>query len=187
MFEEVIIPSKIHLKVFEEIQDYFRSSSNYGQDVKHLDKLRRHIESASSVISKGEAKLEALMRQNQMLKTKLDSQRQRRSQSLEYWKDYGLEVRSVPTDEANVELYEFVYKNLRPGTDCLVGIRVGGEPKQILIYSQNPPDLLSEKQLSDINSRLSTSCIGSDGNVEYKLAMILIRKELKIHSSAKSQ
>lgn len=174
-------PPRLDIYIFEEIKDLMSKAKQYEQDEKEckrkVEKYNRSIEAAEEMIAKAQKKKEALVKRNEFLKDCLEKMEERKRQALRYWEDYGIEVKQVSTDEDSFQQYEFNYMKLpMPTNQCSINIRY--QDKRLEVVEQLPEILITD-QLNELNARLTNNCVNArNGAVDYRLAMILIKKEL---------
>lgn len=168
------------------------------EDRRKVEKLMKCIKDAEETIERAESKKEGLQKRNELLRTTLENRRQTKREALEYWKDYGFDVAQLSKDGDSIQEYEFLYSKLssnrkprkqqtfipvdgdneppneNDNVRCAVRLRLD---ENLQIVSQ-APERLSTEQIEDLNSRLTPNCIGADGVVDYKLAMLMIRRDL---------
>lgn len=160
---------------YEDLKSLLDSISRFEEeereDRKKTEKLAQHIKAAEDLTVKAEAKRDALQKRVNFLRTTLDERRQIKRDALQYWKDYGFDVVEVPTQSEASKEYDFIFTNL----GCT--LRLQFLDQTLKIISQQP-DRLNQSQLDELNTRLTSNCVGQDGVVDYKLAMLMIRKDL---------
>lgn len=175
--QTIIKPIPLDSEVFQEIEEYILKIKQYEEETKEdkrrIEKLNVAIQLAQETVAKAVEKKDALIRKNLFLKTTLEEAAQRTNQALEYWKEYGLDIKEISENQ-----YEFIYTKLN------VSVGIKHDDKQLTVVSQDPK-VISPDALIELNSKLTNTCIQSDGkSVDYKLAMITIKKDLmKKHST----
>lgn len=80
--EPVPIGCRLDLAIFEEIKEYIENIKLYQKEIRDderkSEKLAESIASAEETLARGENKKQALMRQNKILKTRLESLQKRK-------------------------------------------------------------------------------------------------------------
>lgn len=166
---------------YQDLKMLLDSISRYEEeerdDRRKTDKLTQHIKAAEDMTEKAEVKKEALQKRVNFLRSSLEERRQIKKDALQYWKDFGFDVAEVSNTTEGRKEYDFIYTNY----PCTMRLRF--HDNTLRIVSQQP-EKLNQAQLDELNLRLTSNCINQDGTVDYKLAMLMIRKDLnKSHSS----
>lgn len=163
-------PSRLNFELFQEIAENLDKIKNREAETKRdrlrIEKSNDAIKLALDTFSKAESKRDSLLKKNRFLKDTLEETANRTNQALNYWKEYGLDIKEISTNH-----YEFIYTKLN------VSVGVKFEDRQLKVVSQDP-EVLTSDTLTELNSRLTNTCVHSDGTNDYKLAMITIKKEL---------
>lgn len=173
--DDSLRPPKLELALFDEISDMLQSikSAKNQEDecLRKVDKIDRMLDEAKLSIARGKEALETLKRRNEFLQDKLDQREARVRQAIQYWKDYGFDVKQLSNEWDPFEQYEFIYTRL----SCSVQLK--HENRKLEIVNQMPEVIVSDL-LTELNGRLTASCVQDNGQVDYKLAMIMIKKVL---------
>jgi len=200
--EDNIVP-QIDKSIFSdiaELSDRLRSYKKEEEDAKRkLEKYDKSIAATMEMIERAQAKMDALVKRNEFLINRLEERESGIRRALKYWKDYGIDVRKISADDDEYEQYDFMYSKLphgaqgptpntettanqgKPqsegsGSTCVIGLRY--EDGKLEIVEQNP-EIIQPDELKIMNNRLTENCLGAKaGIVDYKLAMIMIRKDL---------
>lgn len=182
------LPPLLNMSLFEQTTEYIDKAKMWHkgevQDIHKAEALRKGIEAAQQTIAKAEEKREALLKKRALLKTSLEHMKSRQIQALEYWQDYGLDIKQITTEQEDCERYEFIYSKLpdksqdqasSQGSACTVCIEHRANNLHVVSLD---PILIDDEQLSMLNSKLTHQCVELSGKVNYKSAMILIKKTL---------
>lgn len=172
---------KWDLGLFKEIKHFIDQIKAFKaeeeEDRRKVNKIGKYLEAAEEVIAKGVQKVEAMKKHNETLTVTLENANIRTEKSLDYWRNYGLDVREIGTNH-----YEFIFTKLTKssqgadgGMKCAVGIKY--HDKKLEIVSQEP-EILTAEQIVELNNRMSTNCVKDEGSVDYRSAMVMIKKEL---------
>lgn len=203
------------VKLFERAKLYKRETAEAKKDVEKLDEA---LNKASEVLTQAEEKKEALIKRNRFLEGKLLEREKNIQAAVDYWRDYGLDVKQVHQKGDPYEQYEFIFTNLNrrrknkksigslePAAQtsnpqqsdqgdqpqasentastpqqqralCSVFLRY--QDKKLELVGQDP-DILSTESLTLLNEKLTHHCVNqTDGHVNWRSAMTLIRKDL---------
>lgn len=169
--QTVIKPISINFEILQEIHENLDKIKRYEEEIKEdkrrIEKANDAIRLAHEMVAKAEEKRNSLLRRNQVFKKNVEDTENRVKQALEYWKEYGIDIKEISTNH-----YEFIYTKLK------VSIGLKFDDKQLKVVSQDR-EVISPDSMNELNSRLTNNCVHADGtNVDYKLAMITIKKEL---------
>lgn len=185
-------PPKLDATIFEQIRDCLEKmkSCNEGsnKDQEKIAKLSKQIEAAEDIIAKAEQKRDALQRRNNFLRNKLEKWNERVAKSIEYWQEYGFDVKQLPKieqDGEEADLYEFIYTKKDKDVELPQPITVVLKylhHKKLQIVSWAPAEVLTSELQESLNSRLTASCCHSgDEHVDFKLAMLMIKQAFIKH------
>ena len=212
--EPIIIPPRLDLSFLGEIKEMFDKAKLYQQEEeackRKIEQVEQGLEVAKDMLSKAQAKRDALVQRNEFLMGRLESRNERVKKAVQYWKNYGLDVKQVSNKSDPFEEYEFKFTKLpqkrvektmsaptqdqqqpssssttstnnvlhqqQKSNTCSVSLK---HQDKTLEISQLTPEILTPEDLSELNTRLTANCVNPDnGLVDYKLAMIMIRKDL---------
>lgn len=161
---------------FEDLENLLRKTERLAEEEREdrikINKLNQSIAQAREVLAKADVKRDVLVKKNLALKSALDDMNRRISESSEYWSKYGFDARRASDEDDD---FEFVYSKLK-GDDWTCKLRV----KQLKIVEQDP-EVFDSEALEALNEKLNRNCLNQDGVVDYKSAMIIIRKALIKH------
>lgn len=182
-------PTEFSPDIFEDLNNHIKKTEflieERREDLKKIEKLSSHIEQAREILEKAKLKREALLRKNTDLKVALEEDRQRVALSVKYWNDFGFQVVEISRDD-NSEEYEYIFSKL--GGDQSIVTEDNQEfkhtiglkfyEKHLEIVSQSP-QVLDSETLTALNEKLTSNCLSNDfKTVNYRSAMILIKKTL---------
>lgn len=140
-----------------------------------LDRYNQAIAEAEEAIAKAMTKREALLNNNTLLKQSLDKFAARKQEALEYWANYGLEITQMSKEQDNFQQYAFKFTKPPAKGNSTVNLRFQNSRLEIV---EQMPNILSLEDLTELNKRLTECCVQEDDFVDYKLAMLMIRKAL---------
>lgn len=181
---ELNIP-KLDIEFFEEIATLLRKSKEYQTQEKEcrrkIEKYEKSIQAAEEIIEKAKAKRDALMERNEFLKNCINDRECAQKRALKYWSDFGIEVEQLDGENQ----YEFTFSKLpcnttrQETTTCKVHLSYQDGVLEIV---EQIPEFIGRDNLAELNRRLTENCItpGREKTdlVDYKLAMLMIRKDL---------
>lgn len=186
-----------NVQLLEEIAGLLEEQKKYrkekDKDLSRVEKLKQCNEKAHETISKAEKNLERLTKGNEYLKGALENANERTSKAMEYWKQYGFDVKELPNSQVDGKEfanYQFIFSksvidskvggNLtssgkeNSNGHYVIGVKVSAE--KFLISSQQPT-VFNQEQLDELDVKLTETCIDA-GKVDYKLAMMNIKRSL---------
>lgn len=170
--DEIQLPPLLDAGICEEIKESLDKIKLYEEETKEdkrkIEKLNEVITQAKSTLAKADEKKASLLKMNLCLKNRLEELDQRTKQALDYWKVFGLDVKEVAENH-----YEFIYTKLP--REVTIGLKTSDN--QLAVVSQNP-ELIDKESLTNLNNRLTADCVKSDNSIDYKRAMLMIKKTL---------
>lgn len=173
-------PPSLDMKLFEDIRNLMEDAKKFEdherEALRKIEKYNNCIKAAEETIAKAQLKKEVLQKRNEFLRNCLDELEERKVKALKYWEDFGIDVKQISNDDSDFQQYEFNYTKLK----CTVNLRHQNNRLEIV---DQYPELLST---NDLNDRLTKNCVNPSGQVDYKLAMLTIKKEL-VRSSSKNK
>lgn len=155
--------------LFEHINDAIDNLNSLNQEGKicnrKIEEYQKALKFAEDMITKAKEKKDSLMKR----KKTLELREEKRKEALKYWEEYGLEV-----EEEEKGRYKFIYTKLPLGQSCAITLRAGEQELEILAQE---PELFSKEKLDELNTRIKSNCV-HDNAIDYKLAMLMIKKDL---------
>lgn len=177
---------QLELDIFEQIKEYLNKiktqEGSKSKDERRIDRASKNIGAAKEMISKAVEKCDLIQRKKDFLRDKLDKLEARKAEALKYWQDYGFDVRQTSKPDHDFELYEFIYTKLREQElvqPITIGVKL--QDKKLQIVSRVPEEALSDVDIESLNDKLINYHHPKDKHVDFKLAMITIRKVLIKH------
>lgn len=187
-----VVIERLDVKLFDDIKQLMEKAKQFEEEEekckRKIEKYKQLNEVAEEMIAKAENKKAELIKRNEFLKTCLEQKEDKKRQALKYWEDYGISVRQISSEEDNFQQYEFIYSKLTDnkkvtkstgdtsGGQCSINLRYQDKRLEIV---EPIPECLTEEAVGALNSRLIDSCVNVDTpTVDYRLAMIMIKKEL---------
>jgi myosin heavy subunit len=95
--------------LIEQIEQCEKDESDAKKAVEQLD---RAVRASEDVLSKAEEKKEALIKKNRLLESRLDERNRNIKTAVDYWREYGVDVKQFHQDGDPFEQYEMIFANL---------------------------------------------------------------------------
>lgn len=181
---EEIVPSipTLDLAIIKEINDAQEKTKKLQDEERDyrrkIEKLTNVVLAATEILKKAEDKRQQLLNRKDALQKVLDTKKQKRLEALNYWNNYGLEIKQISTDEDKFKHYDFIFTDpskRQTQNKYIIGVKF--HDGKLEIISQSPNEIFSADIVDKLNKLLNDRCVGS-GEVDYKLVMLTIKREL---------
>lgn len=160
-----------------QLEECTKAIDNYKRK---LEKLKTTSEQATESIARCTEKIDYCQRRNESLKKTIADEESRRHESLKYWHDMGLDIKEATkeTDKDEGEKYEFIYTKLHPQQTSPFKVVLSFKDRQLNIVSLSPENIMNQEQLDHLRSTLTSTNVSPSGNVNWRQAMLAIRRIL---------